>query len=36
MDEASSGDAVFGEGVILDASAWLVAEKVGSGSVHSI
>ena len=26
MDEASSGDAVFGNGVYLDASAWLVAE----------
>jgi tetrahydromethanopterin S-methyltransferase subunit A len=34
--EASSGDAIFGEGVFLDASAWLVAEgpmaEVGEGS----
>jgi tetrahydromethanopterin S-methyltransferase subunit A len=29
-DEASEGDAIFGQGVILDASAWLVAE-VGGG-----
>jgi len=33
-DEASVGDAIFGEGVILDASAWLVAE-VGEGSAPS-
>lgn len=33
-DEASEGDAIFGEGVILDVSAWLVAE-VGEGSVPS-
>lgn len=25
-EELSSGDAIFGEGIILDASAWLVAE----------
>jgi tetrahydromethanopterin S-methyltransferase subunit A len=31
MDEASSGDAVFGNGVYLDASAWLVAEA-GDGA----
>jgi hypothetical protein len=24
--KAPSGDAIFGEGVVLDASAWLVAE----------
>ncbi len=30
IEEASSGDAIFGEGVFLDASAWLVAE-VGNG-----
>jgi len=36
MDEASSGDAVFGEGVYLDASAWLVAERVEErGSAQS-
>jgi tetrahydromethanopterin S-methyltransferase subunit A len=33
-DEASEGDAIFGQGVILDASAWLVAE-VGEGSAPS-
>ncbi len=33
-DEASEGDAIFGEGVILDVSAWMVAE-VGVGSVPS-
>lgn len=33
-DEASVGDAIFGEGVILDASAWEVAEE-GEGSAPS-
>jgi len=32
-DEASEGDAIFGQGVILDASAWLVAEVGGFGPV---
>ncbi|MGC9514849.1 tetrahydromethanopterin S-methyltransferase subunit A [Methanocrinis sp.] len=29
-DGPSSGDAIFGEGVVLDASVWLVAEEVKS------
>lgn len=33
-DEASEGDAIFGQGIILDASAWLVVE-VGAGSAPS-
>jgi tetrahydromethanopterin S-methyltransferase subunit A len=32
--EVSSGDAIFGEGVVLDASAWMVAEE-GKGSAPS-
>lgn len=32
--EGSSGDAIFGEGVVLDASNWMVAEE-GEGSAPS-